>query len=297
MSAPDIAAEALPPADRFARAKAILLVVLAVSQFGIMDGIGKFLGPSYPVGEIVWARFAFALPLVLLVAGRSVGWKLFATRRPIIQLIRGILPIAASAVVIFGLAYIPLADFTAISFASPLIVVLLAVPLLHEAISRATWIGIALGFAGVMLIARPGEGVIGWGALFPLAGATLFGIYQVLTRLVSRDDSAVVSFACVFAVGVLLATPALLFGWRTPGPADAVLLVLSGLLMGGGHYFLIQAYSIAAANVLAPFTYAQIIAASLFGLLVFGDVPDAWSIAGTALIVAAGLYVLRRKVG
>ncbi len=279
------------------RLNAILLVVAGVSLFGIMDGIGKLLGASYPVGEIIWARFAFALPVVLLLAARSAGLKLFATRHPLIQIVRGIIPLAASGLVIVGLGRIPLADFTAISFASPLFVVLLAVPFLGEPMSRTTWIGIALGFAGVMLIARPGESAIAWAALFPLGTAALFGIYQVLTRFVSRDDSALASFALMIGVGFVVATPILLLGWKTPGPADALLFVLTGILFGGGHYFLIRGYSLAGANVLAPFTYAQIIAATLFGLLVFRDMPDAWSITGTALIVAAGLYVLRQKVG
>jgi drug/metabolite transporter (DMT)-like permease len=192
----------------------------------------------------------------------------------------------------------PLADATAISFASPLLVVALSAPLLGERVSVHGWVGVACGFAGVLVIARPGAGAIAWAALFPLATALLFALYQVLTRLVSRGDDPSVTLAWTVTVGLVLTTPLLVPYWHpVGGGADWLLLALSGVLFGAGQYLLIRAFAMAPAAVLAPFTYAQIVAAVVFGVAVFGEVPDLWTMVGTALLVLAGVYVLRRQAG
>ncbi len=277
------------------RAKAILLLVLGVTLFGVMDGLGKFLVADHSVVQIVWARYAFALPVSLWASGPGMWSGLLACERPVLQAVRGLMPLLASVAVIVGVRLMPLADFTAIGFASPLLVAALSAPLLKERISLHGWVAVLCGFAGVLVIVRPGTGTIAWGAIFPLATAFFFALYQLLTRLVSRDDDPRTTLAWTIAVGFVLTTPLLPFGWR---PVDATrwsLMALSGVLFGMGQFLLIRAYSMAAAGVLAPFTYAQIIAAVLFGLLVFGDLPDVWTSLGTALIVLAGLYVLRGR--
>jgi drug/metabolite transporter (DMT)-like permease len=295
-----IAAEGPGPLSALAestRTKAILLLAVGVSLFGIMDGVGKFLVADHPVVQIVWARYAFALPVALSVARPAAWSELFRCERPALQALRGLLPLLASVSVIMGVALMPLADFTAIGFASPLLVVALAAPLLHERTSRHSWIGVICGFAGVLIIARPGAGAIAWAAVFPLATAIFFALYQLLTRLVSRGDDPRVTLAWTIAVGVVLTTPLLPFHWRALDGTAWLLLVLSGLLFGLGQFLLIRAYSLASAALLAPFTYAQIVAAVLFGAAVFGDVPDPWTILGTAIVILAGLYVLRRQAG
>ena len=147
---------------------AIVLLVSGVTLFGIMDGLGKLLGGEYSVTQVVWARYAFAIPIVLVVT-KGTGWRcLFGKRSPWLQAGRALLPLLASATVILGLAFMPLAAFTAVGFASPLLVVALSAPLLGEKISVHTWAGVLCGFAGVLMIARPGAGTIAWAALFPL---------------------------------------------------------------------------------------------------------------------------------
>jgi drug/metabolite transporter (DMT)-like permease len=271
------------------------LLAAGVTLFGIMDGLAKFMAGDYSVLQLVWARYAFAVP-VILASARPAAWPgLLRCERPSLQAARGLLPLLASVSVIVGLGLMPLADATAISFAAPLLVVALSVPLLGEKVPLYSWIGVLCGFAGVLVIVRPGAGTIAWAAIFPLATAFFFALYQVMTRLV-RGDAPAVTLAWTVAVGLVLTTPLLPVWWHpVGGGADWLLLVLSGLLFGAGQLLLIRAFTLAPAGVLAPFTYAQIVAAVAFGVLVFGDVPDLWTTLGTAVVILAGIYVLRRQ--
>ena len=272
----------------------ILLFVAGVSMFGVMDGIGKLLATDFPLLQLVWARYAFAVPVILATTATS-GWlSLLRCERPLLQVVRGFLPLMASATVLLGLRLMSLADATAISFASPLFVVVLSVPLLRERVGAAAWVGVGVGFLGVLIVARPGTGSIAWAALLPLATAFLFGLYQVLTRLASRGDPAATTLTWTILTGFLLTTPLLPLGWANGSPAGWLLLILSGLLFGTGQLLLIRAFVAAPAAILTPFSYTQIVAAVLFGMLVLGELPDPWTLAGIALIVLAGLYVLRR---
>jgi drug/metabolite transporter (DMT)-like permease len=145
-----------------------------------------------------------------------------------------------------------------------------------------------------LLVARPGASSIAWAALLPLATAFLFGLYQVLTRLASRSDAPATTLAWTIVAGFALTTPFLPLGWSNGSLTSWLLLILSGLLFGAGHLLLIRAFAAAPAAILTPFTYTQIVAAVLFGMLVLGERPDPWTLAGTALIILAGLYVLKR---
>lgn len=283
------------PHDRAVTARAILLLSSGVTLFGIMDGLAKLLTGECSVVQVVWARYAFAVPVILAIA-RPAAWPgLLRCERPSLQAARGLLPLLASVTVVVGLSLMPLADATAISFASPLLVVALSAPLLRERVSVHSWTGVACGFAGVLVIVRPGAGAIAWAALFPLATAFFFALYQVLTRLVSRGDDPVVTLAWTVAVGLALTTPLLPWHWRPVGGMDWPLLGLSGVLFGLGQLLLVRAFAAAPAAVLTPFTYAQIVAAVAFGVVVFGDVPDLWTTVGTALVILAGVYVVRRQ--
>jgi drug/metabolite transporter (DMT)-like permease len=281
--------------ERSARLRGILLLCLGVTLFGVMDGLGKVLAGRYPVAQVVWARYAFAVPVLLLLTRPGRWPSLLRCERPLLQAGRGLLPLLASVTVIVGLLFIPLADATAIGFASPLLVAVLSAPLLRERVSVHTWIGVVAGFAGVLVIARPGAGTIAWAALFPLATALFFALYQVLTRLVSREDDPLVTLAWTILVGLVATSPILLVQSQTATGPDWLLMAASGALFGAGQFLLIRAFALAPAAVLTPFTYAQIVAAVLFGAIVFGEVPDAWTLTGTALIILAGTYVLRRQ--
>jgi drug/metabolite transporter (DMT)-like permease len=276
------------------RTGAILLLVAGVSLFGVMDGLGKFLAADFPLPELLWARSAFAIPIILATTAPG-GWlKLLRCERPLLQASRAVLPLLASLTVLVGLRFLALADATAITFAAPLFVVALSAPILRERVEATAWIGVGLGFLGVLLVARPGASSIAWAALLPLATAFLFGLYQVLTRLASRSDPPATTLAWTIVTGFVLTTPLLPWGWTNGSLTSWLLLILSGLLFGAGQLLLIRAFAAAPAAILTPFTYTQIVAAVLFGMLVLGEMPDPWTLAGTALIILAGLYVLKR---
>jgi drug/metabolite transporter (DMT)-like permease len=196
------------------RIAAILLVALGVTFFAIIDSLAKHLEPDYSVLQIVWARYVFAVPVILAFARPATWLNLLQSQQVPMQIGRALLPLLASIVVVFGLAKIPLAEFTAISFAAPLLVVALSAPLLKERITIHSWIGVLLGFLGVVVIVRPGGGVISWAAIFPLVLALFFALYQITTRLVSRGDGPMVTLAWTIAVGLVLTTPLLPFAWR-----------------------------------------------------------------------------------
>lgn len=283
--------------ERATNVWAVLLLIAGVILFAVMDGLTKLLSGAYPAVQLVWARYAFAVPLVL-VAARPAAWPaLFHCARPGLQAGRSVLPVLANTTAVLGLGLMPLADATAISFVSPLLVVALSVPLLGERVSAQSWIGVAAGFVGILVIVRPGAGTIAWAALLPLATAFLFGLYQVLTGLVSRGDRPIVTLAWTIAVGLALISPLLPYCWQPVRRADWPVLGLSGLLFGAGQFLLIRAYALAPASLLAPFSYVQILAAVVFGIVMFGDVPDLVTLLGMGIVTAAGIYVLRGQTG
>jgi drug/metabolite transporter (DMT)-like permease len=272
---------------------AILLFIAGVSCFAVMDGLGKFLAKDFPVLQLVWARNAFAIPVILATTAPILWLSLLRSNQPLLQVTRGLLPLIGGAAILLGLRFISLADATVITFAAPLFVVALSGPLLGEQVRLAAWIGVCLGFIGVLIVARPSTSGIAWAALLPLLTAFLFAIYQMLTRLASRGDPPATALTWTILTGFIVTTPLLPLGWANGSPTAWLLLIFSGIVYGTGQLLLIRALAAAPANVLTPFTYTQIVAAVLFGVLVLGELPDVWTFVGTALIVAAGLYVVR----
>ncbi|MEO8668071.1 MAG: DMT family transporter [Bauldia sp.] len=277
--------------------RAIAFLLIGVSLFSIMDGLGRFLAADFPVVQLVWARFAFAVPVLLATTSPHRWARLLVCNQPGLQAARTVLLLAATASILVSLTLMPLADVTAITFAAPLFVVALSSPLLRERVGLPAWVGVALGFVGVLIVARPGLGSFSWVLAFPLLAAFLFGLYQALTRLVSRGDPPITTLAWTILLGFFLTTPLLAFGWGWGSPLSWALLISTGLLFGVGHIFFIRAFALAPAAMITPFTYGQMVAAILFGVLVLGEVPDRWTLAGTALIILAGIYVLRRETG
>jgi drug/metabolite transporter (DMT)-like permease len=274
--------------------RAIALMVLAVSAFSVMDGIGKVLSADYDALQIVWARYAFALPLMLLLVN-PWRWRGMRHGRLGLQLGRGLLPIVAGLAIVLSLRTVPLADATAISFVAPLLVTALSIPLLGEKVGWHRWAAVLVGFAGVVIIARPGAGAFQWAALLPLGTALGFALYQILTKKLTPIADPRATFVFTMVVGFLIVSIAQLFVWRAPSAEALALMAVSGLLYGGSHYAIIRSYEGAQASTLAPFIYAQIIGAMIFGYVVFDHMPDALTFIGTAVIIASGLYVVHRE--
>ncbi|MBC7803063.1 MAG: DMT family transporter, partial [Candidatus Parcubacteria bacterium] len=194
-----------------------------------------------------------------------------------------------------SLSVLPLADAAAIGFVLPLFVAVLAVPMLGERLDAPRGIAILVGLAGALMIVRPGSEVFTLYALLPVAMALCNALYQILTRKIAGEEHPMTSLVWGAIVGAVLLSTVAPFYWKTPDqPWHWVLLGIIGLCASIGHYLLIKAFDYAGATLLAPFTYTTMIWAVLLGFLVFGHLPDGWSVAGMAVIVASGLFVVSR---
>ena len=262
-----------------------------------MNSAVKYLGAYLPTAELIWARtLAHLLFMVALFAPVHGGWRLFVTQRPALQLVRSLLLLVSTSLFFTALRYVPLADATAVSFTSPFMVALLAGWLLRERVSGVHWLAIALGFAGALLVIRPGMGTVN-PYLFLVGGnAACYAGYQVLTRRVAAYDRPETSVTYDALAGTVLLSAIVPFFWQTPAAAAHwLLLAVIGLLGGLGHYCGARALVAIPASTLAPLYYVQLISAAALGYLVFGDVPNNWTLAGVAVVISSGLYLLYRE--
>lgn len=275
----------------------ILLFCGGVALFALGQAFVKVLAPRYETVQIVWARYVFHAAVFFVLFARTGIARQIATRRPFLHLGRSLLMVVGTTFYFTALRYLPLADAVAIMFASPLLVTALSIPLLGERIGWRRWCAILVGFCGVLLIIRPGLGVMHWAAVLPLGTAVCYAFYQVMTRIAARTDDARTSLFWTSLVGVLVTSAAVPFFWRMPDPAGWGWMIALGAVYGIGHYLLIRGLEIAEASVVSPFIYTQILWAAALGFAYFGDVPDAVMLGGAAVVIASGLYIWRREAG
>jgi drug/metabolite transporter (DMT)-like permease len=272
---------------------AIGLVLLSVALFSIMDALSKLLAARLDAVEIVWGRYLVILALLAPLVGRDPRSLIAA--RPTLQAVRGICLFASAVLFIAGLAFLPLADASAIAFASPLVVTALSIPILGEQVGIRRWSAVAAGFVGVLIVIRPGSGTFDAAALLPLLSAVCWAFSMVVTRRMGHHDKPLTTLFYSTVVGLVLSSAALPFVWRPASAADWMLIVAMGGLHAGGQYFLIAGLMRGAASLLAPFTYSQIVWSTLLGYFIFGALPTAWTWSGAALIVASGVYIAHRE--
>lgn len=276
--------------------RGMLLMLCATLCFALLDLQAKHLATRMSPVEVAWARYFGNVVLVALIFLPGRGLSLFRTRRPWLQLFRSLLLIFCTLVFFTAIAYMPLADAVALTFVAPLFVTALSVPLLGEKVGPRRWAAVAVGLAGALIIVRPGLGVMHWAAGLVLAMTFAYALYQICTRMLSGVDDPVTTLFYSALVGAVLLSLAVPFVWTTPATwADAAMLLGTGLCGGFGHYLLIRAYAYAEAAALAPLHYASLLWTTIGGLLVFGDFPDAWTFAGAAVLIGAGVYVFRRE--
>ncbi len=274
--------------------KGILLLNLAMFLLAGMDGITKTLATDYAVPQILSVRFLIFCLFALAIARPKSLRTAFRSRHPILQIARSLIIVVEVGVFIVAFRYLPLADAHAISGIAPLLVTALAVPFLGEKVGIRRWTAIFVGFLGLLIIVRPGIGVFNPAALIPLAGAGLWAVYQILVRKVS-DDSAATSLLYMAVTGAVVMTALAPFFWRPPDTTGWLLLFSLGVVGSLGHYILIKDFQAAPASTLQPFHYVVLIWATIVGYLVFGDLPDAWTILGAAVIAGSGLYAFYRE--
>jgi drug/metabolite transporter (DMT)-like permease len=276
--------------------RGILLMCAGVSMFPFMNAAVKLLGAHYPVAEIVWARFTGHLVIMLLVFLPSYGRRLLATRRPGVQIGRSLLMLVSNMVFVVAIARVPLATASAIGFTSPLIVTALSVPLLRESVGIRRWSAVIVGFAGALLVIRPGTGLQDPAVLLLLLSSAAYALYQIATRWVGLYDDAAIGIVFSALLGSLVMTAVLPFVFVMPHSLfDIALFCSLGLLGGAGHYLVIRAFQSGQAAVIAPLGYVELVGTATLGYLVFGNFPDAWTWLGAVIIIASGVYIALRE--
>jgi drug/metabolite transporter (DMT)-like permease len=274
--------------------RGIVLILAAAALFGAVDGFSKLLAPTQSVGQIIWARYALGLPVLLASLPPREWVGSFRTERLWLQIARGLTPLTISFGMVEGVRYLSLADATAILFAGPFFVVALSMPYLGERVRAASWIGVAVGFLAVLIVARPGFTELSKYTVFPALAALFYALLQLITRRLGvLGEKPTTTLAWTLLVGGLAATPLAIATWVPLTATTWFYMIALGLVFGASQLLLIRAFTHAPAGVLAPFNYFQIVAAVVFGLIVFGDIPDFWSLVGIVLIVGAGIYVAR----
>ncbi|MCA0187797.1 MAG: DMT family transporter [Proteobacteria bacterium] len=279
------------------------LAMVALILFVLLDATAKHLSSRYPVPLLIWARYTVHLALMLILLGPRLRSRLYRTGRPLLHLLRSGLLLGTSLCGLAAFNRLPLAEATAVIFASPVIVVLLARPLLGEQIGPWRSTAVVMGFAGVLLVARPGGGLGPEGIAFALAAAVFYAVYQILTRKMSRTESPVTLLfhtALTGSVVMSAALPGFDHG-PTPDARECLLFLAMGTLAASAHFLLTKAFREAPASLLSPMLYVQIVWATLFGWLVFDQVPDALALGGMAVIGIAGILIAvdgrRRRAG
>lgn len=273
----------------------IMLVIAASFGFASMDAISKVLAQDHAVLQILWVRYMVFTAFAIAIARRRGVRRTLVSQRPWLQAFRALLLVAENAVFVLAFRYLPLADVHALGASAPLMVVALSVALLGEKVGIRRWSAVAIGFVGVLLIIRPGLKEIELPLLIPLVGALMWALYQILVRLLSRTDSADTTLLWSAVVGLAATSVTGPFVWVAPDAEAWVLLIILAVAGSVAHYALIKGLEIAEASAVQPYTYTLLVFAALWGLAIFGDVPDGWTILGAAVIVGSGLYTWYRE--
>ena len=272
------------------------LYVLAVFLLAVMDVLIKWLSASYSTGQIVFFRALFGLLPVTVVVVTSGGLATLRTKRLGAHIGRGLIQVVAAFSFFYAFRVMPLADAYAIAFAAPIFMTALSVPLLGERVGMRRWLAVGVGFAGVVVMVRPGgEGLMSIGAAAALVGTLFFSTAAVLIRRFARTETNAAIVVYQTLVMLIVSGATLPFDFVMPDLVDLGLLACTGILGGLGILAIAQAFRLAPPAVVAPFEYTAMIWGVGFGYAIWGDLPDEWVIAGGVIVVASGLYILHRE--
>jgi len=278
--------------------RGIGLILLSIFFFVSLDTTAKLMTESHPALQVAWGRYVFSVLLLpLLIRPRDFRAAL-RTKKLGLQIVRSILLVSMTCGFFVTISYIPLADAVAIGFAAPFITTALAIPVLGEKVGIRRWSAIIVGFIGVLIVLRPGFEDRHWAYFLPIGVAFAAALYNVLTRLVNRYDSAQTSIAFNNSAGVVVMSLVVVLIPGQWAPLDAfnwLNLVAIGAFGMAGHYCLVLAYRNAPVSALAPFTFSHMVLAILAGMIVFGHVPDWPTFLGAGIIAGSGIYVFHRE--
>jgi drug/metabolite transporter (DMT)-like permease len=285
--------------DRSQRIKAIALMCFAVSVFAVLDTMAKYLATKVdlPVTEVVWIRFLSNMILNMLVFGPWALSVMLKSKQRNTHLLRSTFMALTTALNFLALAYLQLDLTTTIFFVAPFVVAALGGPILGEWIGWRRMMAILVGFLGVLVVTRPGSGMMHFALIYSFSAMFAYSFYALSTRYLTQqgEETRVITFATPL-VGTLLFTPFALNQWQWP--ADGLtwtLLIGLGFVGGFGHWLLVIAHRLAPAPIIAPFTYIGLPSAATLGYVVFGDIPDIWTLVGASIIITAGIYLIWRE--
>lgn len=277
--------------------RGILLMIAVTFIFAVQDGVSRHLAQNYNVLMVTMIRYWFFALFCVAFAARAPGGLRRALRpkHPVLQVTRGLLLVFEICIILYAFTLLGLVETHAIFAAYPLIVAALSGPILGEKVGWRRWTAIGVGFIGMVIILRPGQQVFSPVALIPFIAATTFAVYGLLTRYVSRDDSAGVSFFWTGTIGAVVITVAGLPHWQPMTLPDwgwMAVICCTGVL---SHYLLIRVYEMAEASAVQPFAYFQLPFVAVIGLTFFGEAIRPNVIIGAAIVVGAGLFTLWRE--
>jgi len=279
--------------ERSARLAGIALMLLGVFMFSFGDALGKYLVSTYAVGQLLWLRACAALLVLSPLIWRHRR-EFLAMERPKLQAIRVVLSTLEVAAFFLATVYLPLADVTTYYLACPIFVTALSALVLREQVGWRRWSAILIGFCGVLIALRPSAQTISWPAMIALGGSLSFSLLLLITRSLRATPDIVMAtsqFVGTFVLGVLMSP----FGWVTPGAGSLALFAAAGCISVTALVCVNRSLKLAPASVVVPYQYSMIIWAVMFGIAVFGDVPQPATIVGAAIIIAAGLYIFLRE--
>jgi drug/metabolite transporter (DMT)-like permease len=275
--------------------RGIALILLSTIFLGTSDVTAKYLSSGMPSIEIAWLRFlVFGL---IMIPAMVPGSPLYAmqTTRPGFHLLRGVALLGSSLFFITGLRFLPIAEASATGFVAPLFVTALSIFFLGEIVGLRRWLATAVGLIGVLIILRPGSNAFHPAALFSIVSAFAWACTLVMTRMMSGTERAITTMTYSSISGVLILSALVPLVWVAPGWNGILFGILIGIASTAGQWIVVLAFRYADASVLAPFSYTQLLWVSILGFLIFGEVPDVWTVTGAAFIVVSGLYTAHRE--
>jgi drug/metabolite transporter (DMT)-like permease len=275
------------------RSAGIGLMCAGVVCFALCDASAKYLNQTLDPMMTAWARYAFNVLVVSIFLNPITAPGITRSNRLGLQILRSTILVGCTVLNFFALRYLQLTTAMSIQFAMPLLVALLAGPFLGEWAGPRRLAAIAIGFVGVLVVVRPFSGALHPAAFLTLGSTILYALYALVTRTLAAHDRTSTTVFYSGVVGVMIMTPILPFVWSTPPSAlHWVLMVGIGIFAAAGHWLLVLAHARAPAPILSPFIYTQLLWMGILGYVVFGDLPDGWTLVGAAIVVASGLYLL-----
>lgn len=275
---------------------AIACMLIGTAVLTLNDALIKIVAETYPTGQLLFLRGVLVWPWILLYAMRMGGLTSLRIYNVKGQVLRGVCVIASAFLFITGLRHLTLADAIAVSFTGPLFITAMAPLVLGEKVGWRRWLAVSIGFAGVLFMLRPGSAALQWAIIFPLGAAIFGGLRDLITRRIAGTETTVAVLAATTTVVLLAGLATLPFtNWVPVQMHHIAIFAASGALIAVAHTLMIEAFRRGEAALVAPFKYSGLLWAILIGFLLFGELPDSWTIGGAILIMLAGLYVLHRE--